>query len=103
MAELIKLTPTQQGFKRVQEGMGLYGGKAQAEMTAKFWSLYTGLDIKIRDVGMMMNLCKVARDRCGKKIDDNLVDIAGWMDVASWTTGEPIQDGMTDPRETGLK
>lgn len=82
-------TPTQKGFKRVQEGMEKYGGKAQAEMTAFFWSAYLGTSITVRDISMLMSLCKIARDRCGKKNDDNLVDIAGWMDVAAFTPEHP--------------
>ena len=82
-------TPTQKGFKRVQEGMENYGGRRQAEMTAFFWTQYLGISITVRDVAMLQSLCKVARDRCGKKNDDNLVDIAGWMDVAAFTPDHP--------------
>ncbi len=89
MALTVDRTPTQEGFKRVQEGMEKYGGRRQAEMTVLFWSQYLGISITVRDLGMLQSLCKIARDRCGIKNNDNLVDIAGWMDVAAFKPEHP--------------
>tara|TARA_B100000768_G_scaffold158510_1_gene157120 strand:- start:1323 stop:1688 length:366 start_codon:yes stop_codon:yes gene_type:complete len=49
------------------------------KMIADFWSTYLGVDVKPHDVGVMMNLLKVARIKSNPKHPDNWVDGAGYM------------------------
>ena len=51
-------------------------------ITAELWSAYLGHPIKPEDVGMMMILLKVARERYQHK-KDNLVDIAGYSECVA--------------------
>lgn len=48
-------------------------------ITAELWSAYLGTPIQPEDVGMMMILLKVAREKYQHK-HDNLVDIAGYAE-----------------------
>lgn len=50
--------------------------------TAALWSAYLGTPIRPEDVGMMMILIKVARERYQHK-KDNLVDIAGYAECVA--------------------
>lgn len=50
--------------------------------TAELWSAYLGTPIRPEDVGMMMILLKVARERYQHK-KDNLVDIAGYAECVA--------------------
>ncbi len=49
------------------------------KMIADFWSTYLGVDVKTHDVGVMMNLLKVARIKSNPEHPDNWVDGAGYM------------------------
>ena len=51
-------------------------------ITAELWSAYLGTPIQPEDVGMMMILLKVARQRYQHK-KDNLVDIAGYAECVA--------------------
>lgn len=51
-------------------------------ITAELWSAYLGVTIKPEDVGMMMILLKVAREKYQHK-HDNLVDIAGYAECVA--------------------
>ena len=48
-------------------------------MIAELWSIYLGVIVKPHDVGVMMNLLKVARIKSNPKHSDNGVDGAGYM------------------------
>lgn len=70
----------------LQEAQALVGGdrnKAYGhpsedfDRIARFWSNYLAFPIEPRDVGMMLILMKVARERYAHK-RDNLTDIAGY-------------------------
>jgi len=50
--------------------------------TAELWSAYLGTPIRPEDVGMMMILLKVARERYQHK-KDNLMDIAGYAECVA--------------------
>lgn len=49
---------------------------------AELWSAYLGTPIQPEDVGMMMILLKVAREKYQHK-HDNLVDIAGYAECVA--------------------
>ena len=51
-------------------------------ITAELWSAYLGVPIQPEDVGMMMILLKVAREKYQHK-HDNLVDIAGYAECVA--------------------
>ena len=48
-------------------------------MISDLWSTYLGVDVKPHDVGVMMNLLKVARIKSNPEHPDNWVDGAGYM------------------------
>lgn len=45
---------------------------------AKYWSLYTGVNITELDVCMMMTLLKLARIESGTQTKDSFVDMIGY-------------------------
>lgn len=49
------------------------------KMIADFWSTYLGIVINPHEVGVMMNLLKVARIKSNPEHPDNWVDGAGYM------------------------
>ena len=49
------------------------------EMIADLWSVYLDIRIKPHEVGVMMNLLKVARIKSNPEHPDNWVDGAGYM------------------------
>lgn len=51
-------------------------------MIAKFWSDYLSTPITAHDVSIMMVLFKAARIRCGRYVEDNYVDMAGYAACA---------------------
>ena|SRR5690606_2581737 len=51
-------------------------------ITAELWSAYLGCPIRPEDVGAMMILLKIARERYQHK-HDNLVDIAGYAECVA--------------------
>jgi len=56
-----------------------YGEPQQSfENIAKMWSTYLHQEITVTDVGMMMILLKVSRNRRGIDKQDNFVDICGY-------------------------
>jgi|SRR5690606_4599060 len=62
-------------------------------ITAELWSAYLGVPIQPEDVGMMMILLKVAREKYQHK-HDNLVDIAGYAECVA-RLHEQRNDGVT--------
>ena len=55
-----------------------YGSpKKNFEKVAKYWSNYLNVEIRPKDVAMMMILLKVSREE-NKHTQDNLIDIAGY-------------------------
>lgn len=52
-------------------------------LIAKFWSSYTGHDIKPHDVAVMMGLLKIARIKHKPLNEDNWVDFAGYAACGS--------------------
>lgn len=51
-------------------------------ITAELWSAYLGTPIQPEDVGCMMILLKVARERYQHKMD-NLIDVAGYAECVA--------------------
>lgn len=52
------------------------------DMIAEFWSSYTGVPLRGKDVAMMMDLLKIAREKTTHK-RDNLRDICGYTALAA--------------------
>lgn len=60
-----------------------YGEPQQSfENIARMWSTYLHTEITVTDVGMMMILLKVSRNRRGIDKQDNFVDICGYASLA---------------------
>lgn len=57
--------------------------KQSFERIAALWSAYTGVTLSARDVAMMMALLKIGRTCYGKNNDDDYVDAAGYIAIAS--------------------
>ena len=56
-------------------------GDMKTNLTAisKLWSVYLDTDIKPHDIGVMMNLLKIARIKFNPENADNWVDACGYM------------------------
>lgn len=59
---------------------------------AKMWSVFLGVEIKPRDVCVMMILLKACREINAPK-DDTLVDMAGYSKVAKYIS---LKEGLLD-------
>ena len=59
------------------------------KMIADFWSTYLGIVINPHEVGVMMNLLKVARIKSNPEHPDNWVDGAGYMACGGEIAGKP--------------
>ena len=68
------------------------------KIIAKFWSTYTGCEIKSKDVAAMLALLKIARIKSGNAKEDNWVDLAGYA-----ACGGEIEGGCEKMKEHALK
>ena len=62
---------------------------------AKLWSVYLGVEIRPRQVGMMLVLLKIARDMNAPKTD-NVMDIAGYAVVLQEIADAEALDGIDE-------
>lgn len=55
---------------------------------ASYWSIHLGIKVLPADVGVMMNLLKIARIKGNRKEKDNYLDGAGYMACAAEVEGD---------------
>lgn len=55
---------------------------------AGYWSIHLGIEVTPADVGIMMNLLKVARIKSNRKAKDNYLDSVGYMACAAEVEGK---------------
>ena len=62
--------------------------KTNLTAIAKLWSVYLDIDIKPHDIGVMMNLLKIARIKFNPENADNWVDACGYMALSGELSAE---------------
>jgi hypothetical protein len=62
--------------------------KTNLTAIAKLWSVYLDTDIKPHDIGVMMNLLKIARIKFNPENADNWVDACGYMALSGELSAE---------------
>tara|TARA_R100001594_G_scaffold146142_1_gene197166 strand:+ start:605 stop:907 length:303 start_codon:yes stop_codon:yes gene_type:complete len=56
------------------------------QLTAKLWSAYLGVEIKVYDVTNMNNMQKISRSKTGKPAREHFADQAGYAELGYQST-----------------
>ncbi len=67
-------------------------GKPEVQLTkaAELWSAYLSMDIRAKDICMLMVLLKISRELCGKGDPDNTKDMHGYTMIYDQLNKEEI-------------
>ena len=68
-----------------------YGSPAvNMKKIAEFWTTYKSVEFSPKDVGVMMDLLKIARISSGQSKDDNYIDACGYLSLSCELETEDI-------------